>query len=72
MELPSAQGLRCGVLAVSVLHDVDVRPSDGGVTMPGTIDIDVSWLECVQALGGADPDSGAGHERLARWLLARR
>ena len=72
MGVPTAHGLRRGVLAVSVLHDVDVRPLDRGVGLPGVVPVEVSWSECVEALDGIDPESDGGRRRLARWILARR
>lgn len=64
--------LRRGVLAVSVLKDLDVEPGTRGVTLPGEPEVFVSWLECRRALAGYHPESAEGHARLGRWLLARR
>lgn len=64
--------LRRGVLAVSVLHDVDVLPDDDGVTLPGRPDVHVGWGECLVALAGQDPEQPLGRARLAHHLLARR
>jgi len=64
--------LRRGALAVSVLHDIDVEPAPLGVTLTGDPAVWVSWAECREALGDADPESPAGRARLARWVLARR
>ena len=72
MNPPSLVDLRQGVLAVSVLHDVDVEPATLGVTLPGAPDVWISWSECRRALAGHDPRSGTGRARLASWLLARR
>ncbi|MCW2667463.1 MAG: hypothetical protein JWN57_2425 [Frankiales bacterium] len=72
MRTPSAVELRLGVLAVSVLHDVDVDPSENGVVLPGWPDVWVPWSECRRALAGHDPESEEGRTRLAAWLLARR
>jgi hypothetical protein len=63
--------LRRGVLAVSVLHDVDIEPAALGVTLPGTPPVWIPWAECRRALGGYDPET-TGRRRLADWLLARR
>ena len=71
MRAPSETELRRGVLAVSVLHDVDIEPSPLGVVLPGTPTIWVSWGECRRALAGHDPET-TGRRRLADWLLARR
>ena len=59
------------MLAVSVLHDVDVEPGPDGVVLPGSPDVHVPWSECRRALAGHDPE-GDGRTRLAAWLLARR
>lgn len=72
MRPPSAVALRRGVLAVSVLHDVDVEPGLDGVRLPGTPLVEVSWTACRRALAGHDPETDAGRTRLAQWLLARR
>ena len=59
------------MLAVSVLHDVDIEPSALGVTLPGTPPIWIPWAECRRALAGHDPET-TGRRRLADWLQARR
>jgi hypothetical protein len=63
--------LRRGVLAVSVLHDVDIEPAALGVTLPGTPPVWIPWAECRRALAGYDPET-TGRRRLADWLQARR
>ena len=72
MHPPTRPELRRGVLAVSVLHDVDLEPGADGLTLVGSPPVWVPWGECRRALGGAHPESGAGRERLAAWLLTRR
>lgn len=72
MAAPSPAQLRRGLLAVSVLHDVDVEPCDDGVRLPGVPMLSVSESECRRALAGHDPESDAGRDRLAAWLVARR
>lgn len=69
---PTAVELRRGVLAVSVLHDLDIEPAKLGVSLTGAPTVWVSWGECRRALAGHDPETPDGRERLARWLLARR
>jgi len=64
--------LRRGVLAVSVLHDLDLAPAPLGVTLTGPPSVWVPWGECRRALAGHDPETRTGRERLARWLTARR
>ncbi|MCU1592784.1 MAG: hypothetical protein JWO12_176 [Frankiales bacterium] len=72
MNAPTPVELRRGVLAVSVLHDVDIDPAALGVSLPGTPTVWVSWGECRRALAGHHPETSVGRERLSRWLLARR
>lgn len=72
MKPPTSTELRRGVLAVSVLNDVDLEPADGGVTLTGSPDVWVPWSECRRALAGHDPESALGRARLTDWLLARR
>lgn len=55
-----------------MLHDVDVDPGTHGVRLPGEPCVQVRWAECRRALAGHDPESAAGRQRLAGWLLARR
>ncbi len=71
MRAPSATELRRGVLAVSVLHDVDIEPAALGITLPGTPPVWIPWAECRRALAGHDPET-TGRRRLADWLQARR
>jgi len=68
---PTDAELRRGVLAVSVLHDVDIEPSPLGVVLPGSPHVWVSWGECRLALAGHHPET-TGRRRLADWLQARR
>ena len=72
MQAPTTPELRRGVLAVSVLHDVDLEPNSRGVTLTGSPDVWISWAECRRALAGHHPESGTGRRRLTDWLLARR
>lgn len=60
------------MLAVSVLHDLDIEPAKLGVTLPGSPTVWVPWGECRRALAGHDPEQATGRTRLADWLLARR
>jgi hypothetical protein len=69
---PTILELRRGALAVSVLHDVDVEPAHLGITLTGTPPVWLTWAECRTALVGEDPETPAGRERLAAWVLARR
>jgi hypothetical protein len=72
MLMPATAALRRGVLAVCVLHDVDLLPAPDGVVLTGATPVRVSWQECLQALDGADPEGDEGRHRLAAWLQARR
>ena len=69
---PTPVELRRGVLAVSVLRDLDIEPAPLGVTLTGPPAVWVPWGECRRALAGHDPEAADGRDRLARWLLARR
>jgi hypothetical protein len=72
MQAPTSVELRRGVLAVSVLNDVDIEPAKLGVNLPGSPTVWVSWGECRRALAGHDPEGPTGRQRLTAWLLARR
>lgn len=62
--------LRQCVLAVAVLHDVDLLPDDDGVQLSsGRV---VPWGAVRLALGGLEPTDPAARATLARWLLALR
>ena len=71
-EPPGPVELRRGVLAVSVLQDLDVDLAPLGLVLPGSPSVWISWGECRRALAGHDPESDDGRQRLARWLFARR
>jgi hypothetical protein len=73
-ELPVSDtergSLRRLVLAVAVLHDVDLVPDDDGVRLAsGRL---VPWPTLALALKPLDPESPAARARLARWLVALR
>jgi hypothetical protein len=57
---PTVVELRLGLLAVSVLHDVDLEPATSGVTLTGAPPVRVSWDECRAALAGDDPGRPPG------------
>jgi hypothetical protein len=69
---PSDVELRRGVLAVSVLSDLDVLPGDDGVVLTSPPAVDVLTDELLSALAGAPPEGETGRLRLTGWLLARR
>lgn len=62
---------RCA-LAVSVLSDLDIRPAEGGIVLPGLPEIFVSDDDLWRAVAAADPETGRARRRLTRWLSARR
>ncbi len=64
--------LRRCTLAVSVIHEVDLIPTDDGIVMVGVPDISVSFEQLAEAIGGADPADSVAQDRLHRWLRARR
>jgi hypothetical protein len=68
-ETEQAALRRC-VLAVAVLHDVDLEPADDGVRLEsGRL---VSWSTLRLALYPVDPEAPAARARLAAWLVALR
>ena len=72
VDVAGTAELRRGLLAVSVLHDLDVVPDDDGVVLPGPPEVHVPWEECATSLAGRDPESPAGRALLAGWLQALR
>jgi len=71
MPVPGTAALRLSALMVSVLYDIDLRPTEDGIVLTGPLPVAVSWAQCRQALAGHDPESDTGCGRLARWLVAR-
>ena len=72
--MPSAPDdhLRHALLAVSVLHDIDLLPLADGARLTGEPEVEVPWSDLAAASAGTDPDSDIGRELLDRWLrLAR-
>lgn len=69
---PSSAELRRLVLAVSVLDELDLLPTDEGVVLPGIVPVEASWLDLRRALNGADPESRSGRLRVTQWLRGRR
>ncbi len=67
-SLPDQVALRRCVLAVSVLHDLDLEPADDGVRIPsGRL---LPWAALRAGLRGTDPESPVARVRLAAWLRA--
>ena len=71
-EPPGPVELRRGILAVSVLQNLDVDLAPLGFVLPGSPSVWISWGECRRALAGHHPEGDEGRNRLARWLFARR
>ena len=72
MQAPDSLDLRRLALAVAVLDDVDIVPTDDGVLLTGDVPVEVSWLELRRALAGADPESDLGRRRVGAFLRGRR
>ncbi len=72
MKPPETLLLRRIALAVSVLDDIDLVPTDDGVLLTDGTPIDVSWRELRDALAGADPEDDLARIRLRNWLRGRR
>src|SRR5450432_2469173 len=64
--------LRRCVLAVSVLDDVDMVPTDDGIVLTGVPELTVSFEHVAAAIGTADPAGPTARRRLELWLRARR
>jgi hypothetical protein len=71
-SLEDSTALRRCVLAVSVLHEVDILPTDDGIVLVGVPDIPVSFGQIAAAVGAVDPASPAAQDLLYRWLRVRR
>ena len=72
MQAPDSLDLRRLALAVAVLDDVDIVPTDDGVLLTGDVPVEVSWLELRRALDGAEPESDLGRRRVGAFLHGRR
>jgi hypothetical protein len=60
------------MLAVSVMHDVALGPTDAGALMAGVPQITVTLTDVAAAIRDADPNSPSAHARLDLWLRVRR
>jgi hypothetical protein len=60
--------LRQCVLAVSVLTDLDVLPSDSGVVLPGPRSALVEWTAIRDAVGGHEPSGPIARRRVENLL----
>jgi len=70
---PDSSALRRGVLAASVLDDIDVEPRDDAVLLPGIPPVRVPWADLAAAVGGCEPASPVGRARIGSLLrLLRR
>jgi hypothetical protein len=70
--LKDRTALRRCTLAVSVLHEVDMIPTDDGIVLVGVPDIPVSFAQIADAISGLDPAESVAQDPLHRWLRARR
>src|SRR3954453_10597137 len=67
----SSELLQC-VLAVSVLSDVDVLPSDTGVLLPGPVPALVDWPDIHDAIGPHPATGPVARARVETLLRLRR
>jgi hypothetical protein len=58
---------RC-VLALSVLDDIDLKPTDDGVVLIGDPEVTVPWAQIAQAVGTDDPVSRIARDRVLNAL----
>ncbi|MFV0459177.1 MAG: hypothetical protein ACK5MT_10485 [Actinomycetales bacterium] len=65
---PAAAELRRSVLAASVLDDIDLIPSDDGVTLPGPGESLLTWADLADVVGPYPVGSGLARLRLAMAL----
>ena len=63
--------LRRCTLAITVIHEVDMVPTDDGIVLLGVPNIPVSFAQLAEAIRGADPAGTVAQDRLHRWLRAR-
>jgi hypothetical protein len=72
LSLEERAALRRCVLAVSVMHDVDMTPTDAGFVLTGIPAVPVTFADVAEAIRDADPETPSAHRRLQRWLWVRR
>lgn len=63
--------LRGAILAVSVLHDIDLTVTSDGVRLDGRPPVRLGWPDLAEAARGVAPQSAAGVRRLVDYLRAR-
>src|SRR3954462_11855316 len=68
MSIVDTPPLRQCVLAVSVLRDLDVMPSDAGVQIPGPHSTVVPWTAIHDAVGRYDPNGPIARRRVETLL----
>jgi hypothetical protein len=71
LSVSDRAALRRCVLAVTVLHDIDIVPTDDGITLTDVARTTVTFAQIAEALNGADPASASAQARLVRWLELR-
>jgi hypothetical protein len=69
---PAPVALRRLALAVCVLDDVDMVPTDDGVLLTGEDLVEVTWRELRRALAGADLEGDVARLRIRSYLIGRR
>jgi len=69
---PDTLELRQCVLAVSVLHDIDVTPRDDGFALSLAGPTDLTWFRILRLVGDRDPGGEVARGRIANWLRLRR
>ena len=68
---PDTPALRRCVLAVSVLADIDIEPTDNGVVLPGPPRVRVSWRDVAEVVARHAPDSPVARRRVEELLRLR-
>lgn len=72
VSYPAPVALRRLALAVCVLDDVDMVPTDDGVLLTGAEPVEVTWRELRRALAGADLEGHVARLRIRSYLTGRR
>src|SRR4051812_26731583 len=72
MPNPDTARLRQCVLAVSVLGDLDIMPSDAGVHLPDSVGTIVGWKAIEDVIGAHDPSGSIARRRVENLLRLHR